>query len=140
MRLALRLGGRPQVVVTTTPTADGAAEALAGRAAGGGDAGTTRDNAANLPDGFADEMEVVLGGGRLARQELEGELMDAPEGAVTMDGIATLRAPMLCAPRRVVVGVDPQRMAARADRGGGAGRGRAGLCAGGSQRAWRGAA
>ena len=105
--LGLRLGDRPQVVVTTTPRPTPLVRqvlALPDRVV---TRGRTRDNLF-LPDSFVAAVEDQYGGTRLGRQELDGELLTDHEGAlwtrVLLDACLVDVVPAL---RRVVVGVDP---------------------------------
>jgi phage terminase large subunit-like protein len=113
LMLGLRLGARPQVVVTTTPRA----VPLVKRLAADPDVHVTRgrmaDNARNLAPGFAAAMRRSYGKTLLGRQELDGELIEDIEGALWSR--ALLEQCRVEGPaegfgayaRRVVVGVDP---------------------------------
>jgi phage terminase large subunit-like protein len=86
--------------------------ALVGGLARGGVAITraaTRDNALHLAPGFIEWMEEAYGGSRMARQELEGELVEELSGALwTRELIGKWRvASALEGLERVVVAVDP---------------------------------
>jgi phage terminase large subunit-like protein len=108
LRMGLRLGALPQVVVTTTPrpipllrdlcAADGVAQSR----------GTSFDNRANLPLPFLAELADGYAGSAKGRQEVMGELLEAQEGALwsrdLLDRCREREAPPL---QRVVVGVDP---------------------------------
>lgn len=111
LELGMRLGDRPQIVVTTTPGNAGLLkriQSLAGVAAGGG---RTRDNP-HLPVPFVEAMEAIYSGTRLGRQELDGLLISEAEGALwTRETVERARV-MAMRPgdaelRRVVIGVDP---------------------------------
>nr|WP_315765182.1 terminase family protein [Sphingomonas sp. Y38-1Y] len=107
LRLGLRLGEAPRMLVTTTPrpTAlmrrvmrlDGLVQTL----------GRTRDNP-HLPGSFVAAMVADYGGTRLGRQELDGELVEDVAGALwtraLIEGCRARATPELV---RVVVGVDP---------------------------------
>ncbi len=108
---ALRLGKKPQVIITGTPAPtpllrylmkmiDGE-KALLTR-------GSTYDNKDNLPQFLLDELERRYAGTRMGRQELMGELLDDVEGALWSYELATRSR---CAPpddlERIVVSVDP---------------------------------
>lgn len=114
---ALRIGRRPQAVITSTPRRTAAVlRELLDRAKRGDPAvtitrGSTFDNAANLSPAFLAEIRKRYEGTTTGRQELYGELLAEVEGAlVSMARIEALRVragqhvPQL---RRVVVGVDP---------------------------------
>jgi phage terminase large subunit-like protein len=107
LMMGLRLGERPQTLVTTTPrptplmrkvmAMDGLRETR----------GKTRENP-YLPDSFVAAMVAEYGDTRLGRQELDGELLDDVERALwtraLIEGCRVRSAPKLT---RVVVGVDP---------------------------------
>ncbi|MGJ3231322.1 MAG: DNA-packaging protein [Oceanicaulis sp.] len=108
LRFGLRLGDRPRLAITTTPRPIPALKALltaprlevtrAGSAA----------NAENLAPGFIEAMRAQYGASRLARQELDGELIEDPEGALWTRALidAALKIEP-AAPDRIVVAVDP---------------------------------
>jgi len=110
LRMGLRLGDHPQVLVTTTPKPGALLRAIAREAAATKSVmrGTTRDNI-HLPPSFVAAMLGEYGGTRLGRQELDGELIDDVEGALWSRGrleacrVKRRRARVV----RVVVGVDP---------------------------------
>lgn len=111
LQFGLRLGQRPQVVVTTTPRPKPLLKELVARRDGSVvvSRGSTFDNRANLAPSALAELLARYDGTRLGRQELFGELLEDVEGALwTME--------MLDSPRvrqvpdglvRVVVAVDP---------------------------------
>lgn len=81
LQMGLRLGQHPRCVATSTPRPVPLIKRLVG-----GEAFVTRsatsDNAEHLAASFLDNMNRTYGGTALARQELEGDLMDDPEGAL----------------------------------------------------------
>ena len=107
LRMGLRLGERPRMLVTTTPrptalmrrvmALDGLVQTL----------GRTRDNP-HLPASFVGAMIADYGGTRLGRQELDGEMVEDVAGALwtraLIEGGRVRAVPALV---RVVVGVDP---------------------------------
>lgn len=107
LRMGLRLGERPRMLVTTTPrptalmrrvmALDGLVQTL----------GRTRDNP-HLPASFVGAMIADYGGTRLGRQELDGEMVEDVAGALwtraLIEGCRVRAVPPLV---RVVVGVDP---------------------------------
>ncbi|MBI1339520.1 ATP-binding protein [bacterium] len=119
LMLALRIGERPRCLLTTTPRSTELVRGLVGEAgrAGSGVVMTrsgTRDNSRWLAPGFVDSMESAYAGTRLARQELEGELIEDPPGALwTREMIEAARGRLSGetagddAWARVVVAVDP---------------------------------
>jgi phage terminase large subunit-like protein len=81
LQMGLRLGPFPRCVATTTPRPVPlvkrlvAGEAIVTR-------GGTTENAGFLSAGFIEQMQSVYGGTALGRQELGGELIEDPEGAM----------------------------------------------------------
>lgn len=108
LRLGLRLGVRPRMVVTTTPRPLPFLKELAGSPGVAVTRGSTYDNRANLPAAYLADVSASYGGTALGRQEVQGELLEALEGALWsrdgLDGCRTREAPEMV---RVVVGVDP---------------------------------
>ncbi len=108
LRMGLRLGDRPRVVVTTTPRPMAFLRDLV---AGPGvvvTRGSTFDNRANLPAAYLADVTAGYAGTSLGRQEVMGELLEAREGALWgRDGLDACRVAEAPALVRVVVGVDP---------------------------------
>jgi phage terminase large subunit-like protein len=108
LQFGLRLGHRPQQVMTTTPRPIPLLKRLlkdpnviVTRAA-------TRANAAHLAASFIAAVEARYGGTRLGRQELEGELIDdRPDALWTRARIEEGRVTAAPPLRRVAVAVDP---------------------------------
>ena len=107
--LGLRLGHSPRLVATTTPRA----VPLMKRLLAQGDAivsrGATADNKDNLPPGYLRQIRAQFGRSLLARQELNGELIEEVEGALWSRALLEdCREDAASAPeKRVVIGVDP---------------------------------
>ncbi|MFN3910653.1 DNA-packaging protein [Hyphomonas sp.] len=82
LQLALRLGPKPMAMVTTTPRVTALIRRL--KADPGVVETRTRmaDNAGNLAPGFPAAMQAAYGGTALGRQELDGEMIDDPAGAL----------------------------------------------------------
>lgn len=91
LMLGLRLGNDPRVMATTTPR-----PVPLIRLVGQGDVvvsrGRTYDNRRHLAAGFLAAMERDYGGTMLGRQELDGELIDEPEGALWTRALISGRA------------------------------------------------
>ncbi len=109
LMLGLRLGERPQVLVTTTPGNTGLLKRIRDGAGVVVRSGRTTDNL-NLPVAYLEAMRAAYDGTRLGRRELHGEILDEADGALwTRDLLEARRAgpvsPLECS--RVVVGVDP---------------------------------
>lgn len=117
-------GGAPQALFTSTPRPTtrevlerAKKRAVEVRESGGEEPiritrGRMLDNAANLPPEIVSELLARYGGTRLGRQELEGEILEAIEGALWSD--AMFESPWCRVPmpepaklRRVVVAIDP---------------------------------
>ncbi|MCW3834510.1 terminase family protein [Sphingomonas canadensis] len=107
LRLGLRLGDRPRIIVTTTPRQTRLMRAVLAMEGVHQTRGRTTDNAW-LPKSFIEAMTAEYGGTRMGRQELDGELVAEAEGALWSRALVerqrTRAAPALV---RVVVGVDP---------------------------------
>jgi phage terminase large subunit-like protein len=111
--LGLRLGPDPRIVVTTTPRAVPLVQRLvAQHAAGDGvviTRGSTMENESHLPARFLEAIAAEFGDTQLARQEIEGALLEDIEGALwnrTLLEQAREHGPVPDAVR-VVVAVDP---------------------------------
>ena len=112
LQFGLRLGKRPQQVITTTPKPIKLLKALVKR--DGQDVvvtrGRTRDNAANLAPSFFSQIVSRYEGTRLGRQELDAEILEDTPGALwTRDLIEEGRRTKADLPpmRRIVVAIDP---------------------------------
>ncbi len=107
LRMGLRLGDRPRIVVTTTPRPNNLMRKVMTTPGLVETTGRTRDNI-HLPGVFVQAMEADYGGTRLGRQELDGELIGEAEGALWSRALIE-RARVGGHPElaRVVVGVDP---------------------------------
>ena len=109
LMLGLRLGDRPRVLVTTTPRPIQALKAIIG---GEGVVRSGGATAANPHVGrrFVCGMQRQIGGTRLGRQELNGELIEEVDGALWSREELELSRQCGASPRayrRVVIGVDP---------------------------------
>lgn len=113
LQLGLRLGNNPRIVVTTTPRAVPLVKRLAEQAGSGSDVvisrGRTSDNAGNLPERFISAIASEFGGTQLARQEIDGELLEDIEGALWTRSLLENTRETGPMPERVriVVAVDP---------------------------------
>ena len=106
--LGLRLGEDPRLMITTTPRPIPALKALLKQSGLAVTRAATEANTPNLAPGFVATMTERYGASRLARQELEGVLIDDPEGALWTRSLIdqALGLPAF-EPERVVVAVDP---------------------------------
>ncbi|MDE1987431.1 MAG: DNA-packaging protein [Alphaproteobacteria bacterium] len=106
--MALRLGKKPRMVVTTTPRNIIPLKALMTAPGAVMTRSATRDNAINLAPTFFTDLRLRYAGTRLGRQELDAEVIEDNDAALwRRDWIEKTRvreAPRLV---RVVVAVDP---------------------------------
>lgn len=108
LQFALRLGGNPRQVVTTTPQNVGVLKAILKNPSTVVTHAPTEANRAYLAESFLAEVQARYAGTRLGRQELEGVLLDDVEGALwTTAMIERGRLDALPEFDRIVVGVDP---------------------------------
>jgi phage terminase large subunit-like protein len=111
LQLGLRLGARPQQVVTTTPRARTALKSIIARSDTVTTRGTSYDNRLNLAPAYFDEIIRRYEGTRFGRQEINAELLEDVQGALwTRAMLDAARLSHGTAPpqmTRVVVGVDP---------------------------------
>jgi phage terminase large subunit-like protein len=106
--LALRRGERPQAVVTTTPRPIPALKRLMDGPATVVTRARTIDNAGFLSEGFAEAVRARVGDGALARQELDGEIVEDIEGALwTRADLDAARAAPPPDVEEIAVAVDP---------------------------------
>jgi phage terminase large subunit-like protein len=108
--MAMRLGGDPRMLLTTTPRNVPALKALMAAPDVAVTVSRTADNAANLAAGFYESMLARYGASSLGRQELDAELIEDHDGALwKREWIerARVRSPDLPALERIVVAVDP---------------------------------
>lgn len=107
LRLGIRLGEAPQLLLTTTPRPHGWLKALLAEPGVVVTRGRTSDNRA-LPAEFIAAMQRRYAGTLIGRQELDGEIIEDLAGALwtraLLDGCRTKAAAGVT---RVVVGVDP---------------------------------
>ena len=130
---ALRLGERPRAAFTTTPRPIPLVRRLLNDPRTAVTRAPTAANAANLALGFVAALEARYAGSGLLRQELMGELIEDPEGALwTRADIAAARAVDHPDTDDIVVAVDPPAgVGAQADA---CGIIAAGACGAGAQR------
>lgn len=108
LQFALRLGQRPQVVVTTTPKPVPIVKGLIEDERTVVSRASTTDNADNLAPTFIDEMRRRYAGTALGRQELGGELIEDVSGSLwRRDWIDDARVKVVPDLRAIVVAVDP---------------------------------
>jgi len=108
LQFALRLGEAPRVCVTTTPRNAPVLKQLLDSPSTVTSHAPTEANRANLAQSFITEVRARYAGSRLARQELDGRMLDDVEGALWTTAMLEAQqvgtAPSL---DRIVVAVDP---------------------------------
>ncbi len=108
LRMALRGGAQPQLLLTTTPLPLAWLKDLTTARRVVTTRGRTFDNRGHLPEAFVDDIVDRYGGTRLGRQELDGEFVEDREGALwnraLLDAARVDVMPQLL---RIVVAVDP---------------------------------
>ena len=107
LRMGLRLGTDPRLAVTTTPKPLAALRALLAEPGCAVTRAATAANAGALPPVFLQSLEALYGGTRLARQELEGVLVEGEGALWRAEELARCRGPAPARFDRVVVAVDP---------------------------------
>lgn len=105
--LGLRLGDKPQLVLTTTPRPTPRIKMLARDRRTVITTGNTYENAANVSQQFLEEIRERYEHSRLGRQEIYAQILDDNPGALWKRDFYQYRAaPELLT--RVVVAIDPQ--------------------------------
>nr|WP_159810069.1 terminase family protein [Litoreibacter roseus] len=108
LQFGLRLGERPQQVVTTTPRNVQVLKQLLQASSTVRTSAPTEANRAYLASNFLEEVRNRYGGTRLGRQELDGVLLDDAEGALWKTSmLERTRVSELPEFDRIVVAVDP---------------------------------
>lgn len=108
LRLAVRLGVQPRLLLTTTPLPFAWLKTLLSEPAVVVTRGTMQENAANLPAHFIDGLQRRFGGTATGRQEIDGEIIDELAGALWTRGLLERqRRPEAPALLRIIIGVDP---------------------------------
>lgn len=108
MQFGLRLGRRPQAMITTTPRPIPLLKRLMDNKQTRITRGTTFDNIKNLAPGFARDVIAKYKGTRIGRQELNAEILEDTLGALWSRGlIDSHRIEALPPLERIVVAIDP---------------------------------
>ena len=92
LRLGVRLGRAPRLVLTSTPRPRASLRRVLAEARCARTDAATRKNARNLAPGFLAAMEGLYGGTRRAAQELEGRVLEAEGALFTLAEIERARA------------------------------------------------
>jgi phage terminase large subunit-like protein len=111
LRMGLRLGPAPRLVLTTTPKPRPFLRRLLAEEGLVKSTGSAAENAEWLAPGFVAGLRALYGGTRLERQEVDGAVLEAEGGLFRAEDLARARA-LGEAPRperfeRLVVAVDP---------------------------------
>jgi phage terminase large subunit-like protein len=115
LQFGLRLGERPIQIITTTPRPTRLMKRLIADPSVRVTRLTTEANSNNLASGFIAALERRYGGTRLARQELDGELIEDREDALWSRAVLEAMSGGVPADlRRIVVAVDPPASSGRA--------------------------
>ena len=108
LQFSLRLGQHPQMVVTTTPRPLPLIKKLLEDPTTVVTRSKSADNAANLAPNFIKEISRRYAGTALARQELDGEIVDTRAGSLwRRDWIDAHRIAVIPDLKSIVVAVDP---------------------------------
>lgn len=107
LRLGLRLGDTPRLVVTTTPRPSTSLRTLMREPSCRVTHAPTAANRVNLAPGFLAELRTLYGGSRLESQEIEGEVLEDGDALWTPDAIGAARGEAPVRFDKVVVGLDP---------------------------------
>jgi phage terminase large subunit-like protein len=109
LRPALRLGEDPRLVLSTTPRPLPVLKSLIADPTCEVTYASTRENQRHLSKGFVEDLEARWTGSVWARQELDGEMIEDPQGALwTRADIAAARASDLnIRLDRIVIAIDP---------------------------------
>ncbi|WP_395651786.1 DNA-packaging protein [Brevundimonas sp.] len=107
LRLGLRLGDDPRLLVTTTPRPTAVLRKLMAEPGVWLDRGPTSENADNLSPGFLAHLSDLYGGTSLAAQELEGLVVETDGALFTAADLAGARGNRPAVLERIVVAVDP---------------------------------
>ena len=108
LQFALRLGERPQQVITTTPRPVPLLKKLLADPHCVVSRAKTYDNSDNLPDAFFDSVIARYENTRLGRQELNGEMIEERDDALwSRSMIETSRVGATPDLQRVVIALDP---------------------------------
>lgn len=91
LRMGLRLGARPQLVLTTTPKPTAALRRLLKEPGLARTDLPTAVNAGNLAPAFLEGLEGLYGGTRLAAQELEGKVVEGDGALFTLEMMRAAR-------------------------------------------------
>jgi phage terminase large subunit-like protein len=98
LRMGLRLGERPRLVLTTTPRPTAALRRLLKEPGLARTHLPTAVNAGNLAPAFLEGLEGLYGGTRLAAQELEGKVVEGDGALFTLEMMRAARGESAASP------------------------------------------
>ena len=107
LRMGLRRGSDPRLVITTTPRPSAVLRRLMAEPGVVTTRAATAENRANLAPGFLETLDALYGGTRLAAQELEGQVLEGEGAMWKAEDFTRVRTPAPDTWDRLVVGVDP---------------------------------
>ncbi|MBJ7448072.1 MAG: DNA-packaging protein [Brevundimonas sp.] len=107
LRMGLRLGDDPRLVVTTTPRPMPALRRLLAQEGVMMDRAPTAANAANLSPRFLAHLKTLYAGTRLEAQEIEGLIVESEGALFRAEDLARARGARPAKLDRIVVAVDP---------------------------------
>ena len=107
LRLGLRLGEDPRLMVTTTPRPLPALRRPLAQKGTCIERPGTQANAAHLSPGFLSHLRTLYAGTRLEAQELEGLMVEAEGALFRAEDLARARGHRPATLERIVVAVDP---------------------------------
>lgn len=106
--MGVRLGVDPRIAISTTPRPVELVKRLLNDPTCVITRGSTYDNAANLAPAFLDAILARYKGTTLGRQEIDGDVLDAVDGALWKRGwIEAARVTDVPALTRIVIAIDP---------------------------------
>ena len=107
LRLGLRRGDDPRLMITTTPRPIPALRRLLAEPGVEETRGGTAENAANLSPGFLDHLRALYAGTRLEAQEIEGLVVETEGALFRAEDLARAHGARPAELETVVVAVDP---------------------------------
>ena len=108
MKLGVRLGKKPRIIITTTPRNTKVIRELKDDPGTVVTTGSTYENKNNLAGSFFDAIVQKYEGTRLGQQEIYAEILDDVEGALwTQEMIEEAHIKELPEMQRIVIAIDP---------------------------------
>ncbi|WP_235560466.1 terminase large subunit domain-containing protein [Brevundimonas sp. Leaf363] len=107
LRMGLRRGDWPRLVLTTTPRPIKALRSLMAERDVVVDRAGSSANAEHLSPGFLEHLETLYGGTRLAAQELVGQVVETDGALFRAEDLKRARGPRPAVLDRIVLAVDP---------------------------------